>query len=48
VKDQFEVKDTLVTLGCDHLSDQVVTTDAPIVSMLKDAGAIILVKGNVP
>ncbi len=38
----------LTTVGCSVFADNVSKFDAPFVTMLKQAGAIVLVKGNIP
>lgn len=38
----------MCTIGCDHLCEKVFEEDCPAIKMMKDAGAIILVKGNIP
>lgn len=45
---KYEVKGMLLTVGCAYLADQRSEEDAPAVKMLKDAGAIVLIKGNIP
>lgn len=45
---QFEVKNMLLTVGCDYLADQRINEDGALIKLIKDQGAIILVKGNVP
>ena len=39
---------TRATVGCDFLMDVIFTEDCPTIKVLKEAGAIILVKGNLP
>ncbi len=48
VKEQFSVKGTKSTLNSKRLKDWVADEDALIVKRLKDAGAILLGKTNVP
>jgi hypothetical protein len=38
----------IVNIGCEYIADQRSTDDAPSVKILKEAGAIVLVKGNIP
>jgi fatty acid amide hydrolase len=48
VKDQFFVAGTPTTFGLPSRGDHRAAADAPTVARLRDAGAIILGKGNVP
>jgi len=48
VKDLIELKGTRNTLGCDYLANNIAKDNAPIVQMIVDAGAIPIVKGNIP
>eukprot|EP00347_Sterkiella_histriomuscorum_P018941 403343571 len=48
VKELFEQKGKVVTVGCEFLSEQRFTEDAPALRLFKEAGAILLVRGNVP
>ncbi|TNV80973.1 hypothetical protein FGO68_gene10665 [Halteria grandinella] len=48
VKELNEQKGKLVTVGCQHLCEKVFEEDNPTIKLIKDAGAIIIVRGNVP
>ena len=48
VKDQFDVAGLPTTFGMARLADRRVVTDGPMVAALRDAGAIVLGKTNVP
>jgi Asp-tRNA(Asn)/Glu-tRNA(Gln) amidotransferase A subunit family amidase len=48
IKDTIETKNLLTTAGSKLLSSHLPNEDAPTVALLKDAGAIILGKTNVP
>lgn len=48
VKELNEQKGKLVTVGCEHLCEQIFAEDNPTIKLIKDAGAIIIVRGNVP
>lgn len=38
----------MCTIGCEHLCGKVYTEDCPAVKLMRDAGAIIIVRGNIP
>jgi amidase len=48
IKDNFYVKGTDSTLGFVSLANQPVTFNSPLVDMLKELGAVIYCKTNVP
>lgn len=48
IKDCCKVKGSRSTTGCTSLVDYIPEEDAAIVSCLRKAGAIFLVRGNVP
>jgi Asp-tRNA(Asn)/Glu-tRNA(Gln) amidotransferase A subunit family amidase len=48
VKDQFDVAGLPNTFGIARLADRLVERDGPMVAALRDAGAIVLGKTNVP
>jgi Asp-tRNA(Asn)/Glu-tRNA(Gln) amidotransferase A subunit family amidase len=48
IKDCINVKGARTTLGCYTLANNVATENSPTVQMFIDAGAIPLVKGNIP
>lgn len=47
IKDLFDMKGTLSTVGCAMLN-QKADSDSPAIKPILDAGAIPLCKGNVP
>lgn len=48
VKDQFFVKGTPTTFGLESRAGHRAEADGPLVARLRDAGAIVLGKGNIP
>ena len=48
VKDQVETKDVPTTFGSEVFADYQPTTDATLVEKLREAGAVILAKSNLP
>jgi Asp-tRNA(Asn)/Glu-tRNA(Gln) amidotransferase A subunit family amidase len=48
IKDMIDVKGARSTVGCEILVNFKATENSPTVQMFIDAGAIPLVKGNVP
>jgi fatty acid amide hydrolase len=48
IKDQFHVRGMPTTFGVTRLADNVAPADGPMVAALRDAGAIIIGKTNVP
>lgn len=48
IKDFIMVKGLMFTIGCVHLTHKKCEEDAVVTSLIKESGAIILVKGNVP
>eukprot|EP00347_Sterkiella_histriomuscorum_P012439 403368569 len=48
IKDMFEQKGYMSTLGTQFMTNKVYEEDGGIVKLLKDQGAIILVRGNTP
>jgi fatty acid amide hydrolase len=48
IKDQFDVEGLPTTFGVSRLAERPVETDGPMVAALREAGAIVLGKTNVP
>jgi hypothetical protein len=38
----------MCTVGCEHLCEKVYDADAVSIRLIKESGAIILVRGNIP